>query len=341
MTEKPAALGYRMPAEWEPHVGTWLAWPHNLDYWPDMQAMESLYVSIIRALMEGEDVYLLVNDEVLGKSVEDILNRENLDRVRVHIIPTNDIWIRDYGPNFLVGGVAESIACNQWIFNSWGGKYDMPEDACVADTLASGLGWRVFPTGVILEGGAIEVNGKGTCMTTEQCLLNKNRNTQLSRDEVNRLLQDYLGVGKVIWCKRGVQGDDTDGHIDNLARFVNADTVLCTWEEDLADANYTNLKENYEILKRSTNQDGKPLNVIRLPMPGYVGDETTRWPASYANFYIGNHAVLVPAFNHPNDAKAVALLKNFFPDRKVVSIPSRTLITGQGGLHCITQQQPG
>ncbi|MFQ5672302.1 MAG: agmatine/peptidylarginine deiminase [Nitrospinales bacterium] len=344
MSETPAALGYRMPAEWEPHSATWLTWPHDRDYWPDMRAMESLYVAMIDALAEGESIHLLVNDNTLAQSVVEKLSRENRDRVELHLVPTNDIWIRDYGPNFLsadAGGGRKKLACNRWLFNAWGGKYDMRDDARAARILAGRAGWPTFQPDMVLEGGAIEVNGKGTCLTTEQCLLNPNRNTGLTREQVERRLSDFLGVRKIIWCKGGIRGDDTDGHIDNLARFVNSNTVLCAWEEDEADANYANLKENCEILCRAEDQDGNPLNVVRLPMPGYVGDGQTRWPASYANFYIGNRAVLVPIYNHANDRAAMDLIGGFFPDRRVVGIPARTLITGQGGIHCITQQQPG
>jgi len=343
MSETPAALGYRMPAEWEPHAATWLTWPHDRTYWPDMQAMESLYVSMIGALAAGEPVHILVNDKTLAKAVVEKLPLEHLDRVELYIVPTNDIWIRDYGPNFLSAdaGGGKKPACNRWLFNAWGGKYEMRDDARAAQILAGRAGWTVFQPEMVLEGGAIDVNGKGTCLTTEQCLLNPNRKTGLTRGQVERRLKDFLGIRKIIWCKGGIQGDDTDGHIDNLARFVNANTVLCAWEEDEADANYTNLKENYEVLRQAGDQDGNPLDVVRLPMPGYVGDAQNRWPASYANFYIGNRAVLVPAYNHANDRAALELIGRFFPDRQIVGIPARTLITGQGGVHCITQQQPG
>lgn len=345
MNNPPTSRGYRMPAEWEPHTSTWLTWPQTEEFWPDamMDAMESVYVSMIRALTTGENINLLVNSKAKAKSVEALLTKDKIPvgRVHIHIIPTNDVWIRDYGPNFIVGpGGSGKLAFNKWDFNSWGDKYDFTDDREVTTALVPKLGISVFHPGIVLEGGAIEVNGVGTCITTEQCLLNNNRNGELTRADMEKFLQDYLGVRKVIWCKGGCVGDDTDGHIDNLARFVTPNTVLCAWEENLADVNHANLKKNHEALLEAVDQDGKKLNVIRIPMPEYIANEKTRLPASYANFYIGTRAVLVPAYNHPNDQKVQDLLKEFFPDREVVGIPSRTLITGYGGIHCITQQQP-
>lgn len=335
-----------MPAEWEPHSGVWLAWPHNLTYWSEREIgeLETLYGSMVRALAGGETIEILVNDGDRAKAVAQKLRKDDipLDRVNFHVIPTDDVWVRDYGPNFLVSeSTDEKTAFNQWQFNAWGEKYAMPRDGRVAAALSAKLGIRTFRPGLVLEGGAIEVNGKGTCITTEQCLLNKNRNGgRLGRAEIEGYLRDYLGVEKIIWCQSGLEGDDTDGHIDNLARFVNANTVLCAFEEDVSDINHENLKNNYDILRQATDQDGGKLNVIRLPMPGNVSDGNARLPASYANFYIGNKAVLVPAYDGPNDQAAAELIGSFFPRRDIVGIPSRALIAGLGGIHCVTQQQP-
>lgn len=334
-----------MPAEWEPHAGTWLSWPHNPNTWPgqDMALVEAVYIEIIRALHTGEKVNLLVNSAEVSVSVTARLKQAgvSLEAVRMHVIPTNDAWIRDYGPNFLVrSNPGNPLAFNKWHFNSWGGKYQWDRDEKVGLTLADQLGMPVFHPGIILEGGAIDCNGQGVCLTTEQCLLNKNRNPDLGRGDMERYLEDYLGVRKVIWCQGEMEGDDTDGHIDNLVRFVNSNTVLTAWEDDPQDPNHKCLKENHEILKAATDQDGKPLNVVRLPMPGYVVDEDTRLPASYANFYIGNKVVVLPVYGQPNDETAKTLLQKYFPTRKVVCIPSNTFIWGLGGIHCVTQQQP-
>ncbi|MFQ5716723.1 MAG: agmatine/peptidylarginine deiminase, partial [Nitrospinales bacterium] len=220
MTDKPASLGYRMPAEWEPHSSVWLAWPHNLEYWSEgeIRELETLYSSMILALAGGETIDLLVNDGDRAKAAAQKLREDNipLDRVNFHVIPTDDLWIRDYGPNFLVSeSTSEKTAFNQWQFNAWGGKYAMPRDGRVAATLSAKLGIRTFRPNLVLEGGAIEVNGKGTCITTEQCLLNKNRNGGLARAEIEGYLKDYLGVEKIVWLQGGLEGDDTDGHIDN------------------------------------------------------------------------------------------------------------------------------
>lgn len=340
----PASLGYNMPAEWEPHAATWLTWPHNPQTWPgqDMVEVESAYLEMIRALAPGETVNILVRDDATKNRVLDELKRDALSSVVLHIIPTNDSWARDYGPNFLVRTKANGreVALNKWNFNSWGGKYNWEKDNEAGSRIAALTGHKRFDPGIILEGGAIEVNGAGVCLTTESCLLNPNRNTGLGRGEMETYLKNYLGVQKIIWLNGDMEGDDTDGHIDNLARFVSPGTILCAYEDDESDPNYAGLKSNYEKLKSATDQDGKPFNIVRLPMPGYVGSETERLPASYANFYIGNHAVLLPMYGHPNDDKARRILQESFPDRKVVGITSHILVWGLGSCHCLTQQQP-
>jgi agmatine deiminase len=341
----PVALGYRMPAEWEPHSATWLSWPHNSNTWPgqNMAHVEAVYIDIIRALHTGETVNLLVNSAEISDSVASRLSQAgvSLDAVRIHVIPTNDAWIRDYGPNFIVRpGVDKPIAFNKWHFNSWGGKYKWDKDEQVGLTIADRLDMPVFHLDIILEGGAIECNGQGVCITTEQCLFNKNRNPNLGREDMEHYLKDYLGVRKVIWCQGEIEGDDTDGHIDNLMRFVSPNTILTAWEDDPQDPNHKCLKENLETLKAATDQDGKAFNVVRLPMPGYVLGNKSRLPASYANFYIGNQVVLLPVYGHPNDETARSIVQKHFPTRKVVCIPSQTFIWGLGGIHCVTQQQP-
>ena len=343
MNETPASLGYRMPAEWEPHSGTWLTWPHNLETWPDqdMQQVETEFLSIIHPLAKDESVHILVNDEKMGDSVASTLNDNNVEmkNIFLHDIPTNDSWIRDYGPNFIVqsDGI---VATNDWDFDSWGRKYKWELDDLAGTVIAEKLGLHHFKPEIVLEGGAIEVNGAGTCITTESCILNPNRNNGISREALETTLKNYLGVSKIIWLHGEIQGDDTDGHIDNLARFVNPTTMVCVVEEDENDPNYPCLKKNFDRLKTATDQDDKPLEIIALPMPGHIGSPSERLPASYANFYIANKSVLVPVYNQPNDKQALAILEPLFPEREIIPIPSTTLIWGLGGVHCLTKQQP-
>ncbi|MEE9259157.1 MAG: agmatine deiminase family protein, partial [Nitrospinaceae bacterium] len=335
-----------MPAEWEPHTATWLTWPHNRETWPkqDMAQVKSAYVAMVRALSTGETVNILVNnDSEKERIAEKLLNAAiTADSIELHIIPTDDSWIRDYGPNFLVRETpaGREAALNKWKFDSWGGKYEWEQDNRAGSEIAGLVECPRFDPGIVLEGGAVEVNGVGTCLTTESCLLNKNRNGGLGRDEMESYLKNYLGVRKIVWLNGSLEGDDTDGHIDNLARFVNPSTILCAYEENAKDRNFSGLKNNLELLESATDQDGNVFDVVRLPMPGYVGSKSERLPASYANFYIGNRAVLLPTFGHPNDTRAHELLQNFFPEREIIGIPSQVLVWGLGSVHCLTQQEP-
>jgi agmatine deiminase len=345
MESTPVDHGYRMPAEWEPHSATWLAWPQNKDYWQGeaMILIEKAYLLAVKSLSSEEHVHILANNDKAANHISQELTEEgvSISHFSIHIMPTKDIWIRDYGPNFLVPlNSANPIRLNRWLFNSWGGKYEMEDEKNVSPLIADKLKILPFLPNIVLEGGAIEVNGQGLCLTTEECLLNKNRNDGPSKTTMESYLMKFLNVSKVIWCKGGMEGDDTDGHIDNLARFVSPDTVVCVYEENQHDPNFDNLKNNYEILSTSTDQNGNPLNVIKLPTPGFVKDENGRFPASYANFYIGNNVVLVPSYEHPNDDTVCEILKTYFPDRTLLKIPSKTFITGNGGIHCASQQQP-
>ena len=343
----PADLGFRMPAEWEPHSATWLTWPHNLDTWPgqDMSKIEGVYVQIIKALARGEKVHLLVNRDSEAFRLNKLIKSSTPtnENIIIYSIPTNDSWIRDYGPNFLVRDTPSGkreVSANIWKFDSWGGKYEWDLDDRVGGNLMDLMGITHFKPGIILEGGAIEVNGQGICITTEQCLLNPNRNGGIEKAEMESYLKRYLGVQDIIWCQGNIEGDDTDGHIDNLVRFVNPDTVLCASEDNKSDPNYSCLKENLRILESFKGANGKSLNIVKLPMPGRIDTEEGRMPASYANFYIGNQAVLLPTYNHRNDARAEFILGKCFPDRKIVSIACETFIWGLGAIHCVTQQQP-
>ncbi len=339
----PRELGYSIPAEWDRHDTIWLSWPHDPVTFPDrVEKVEAVYAQIIAAIHTSEKVNLFVLDEAMKAKAEAMLAKKKVDLEKVNfwVHEYADVWFRDYGPIF-VKNKEKRLAMVHWIFNAWGGKYEtlMP-DTRLPEIINEKLKLPYFRPGIVLEGGSIDVNGKGTLLTTEQCLLNKNRNPKLSREEIEGYLKDYLGVTKVIWLKEGIAGDDTDGHVDDIARFVNPTTVLCAFEEDPKDENYPLLKETYELLLRSKNQDGKPLNVIKLPMPGFVGDKDGRLPASYANFYIGTKVVLVPVFGHKNDKPALDIIQKAFPERKVVGIGCSDLVYGLGTLHCISQQQP-
>ena len=342
----PLALGYHMPAEWEKHEAIWLSWPYDMDSFPEIEPVENAYVAIIRAIHESEIVNLLVKDWMMQDEVIVRLKKENVDlkRIKFHLISYADVWFRDYGPTFLVNRdkpAAEGrVAAVNWIFNAWGEKYaELMDDARIGDLINEDLKMKFFKPGIVLEGGSIDVNGCGTVLTTEQCLLNRNRNPSLRKEEIEVYLREFLGAKKVIWLKEGIAGDDTDGHVDDIARFVNPKTILCAYEEDTSDENYLPLKENYEMLCGETDQDGQPLKVIKLPMPGKVGDER-RLPASYANFYIGNEVVMVPVFGHKNDQRALAIIQEAFPERQVVGINCREMVHGLGTVHCISQQQP-
>ena len=341
MNETPSSLGYRMPAEWETHSGTWLTWPHNPETWPeqDMQQVETEFMGIIRPLAKNESVHILVNDEDMENAVESTLNANNVEmkNIFLHDIPTNDSWIRDYGPNFIIQSDGK-VAANDWDFDSWGRKYKWELDDLAGTVIAEESGLHHFKPEIVLEGGAIEVNGAGTCVTTESCILNPNRNNGISRDAMETVLKDYLGISKVIWLHGEMEGDDTDGHIDNLARFVNPTTMVCAIEEDDEDPNYRCLKNNFDHLRSASDQDDNLFEIVALPMPGYIG--SPRLPASYANFYIANKSVLVPVYGHPNDKRALSILEPLFPEREIIPIPSTTLILGLGGVHCLTQQQP-
>ncbi len=341
----PRSLGYRMPAEWAPHRATWLSWPHSRDNWPtQLEQVRAVWVQMIVELSAVEQVGLLVNDESAERDVAARLKRAGaaLDRVSFLRVPTTDVWMRDYGPTFVTRSTTESpLALNDWIFNGWGGKYESyEEDERVAKAIAALLKVPVFAHPVVLEGGSIEVNGAGTCLTTEQCLLNKNRNPNLSRREIEQFLNDVLDAGHVIWLGEGVAGDDTDGHIDDIARFVDPHTVVCIREANSRDENYRRLEENFERLQGATDQDGDKLNIVTLPCPNAIWYDGSRLPASYANFYIAKDIVLVPVFDDPHDGRALGVLRELFPDRKVIGLRCNEVVVGLGAIHCVTQQEP-
>ncbi len=341
----PRSLGYSMPAEWARHRATWLAWPHNLETWPtDLEQVRDVWVQMISALSRHEQVYLLVNDESSKREVAGRLKktRAATENVTLLQIPTVDVWMRDYGPTFVTRySVEQPLAFNDWIFNGWGRKYKSYEDDDrVAREIATLLKVPVFDHTIVLEGGSIEVNGAGTCLTTEQCLLNKNRNPFLTPPGIEQCLRDSLGVDHVIWLGEGIVGDDTDGHIDDIARFVNPTTVVCIVEANSKDENYGFLQDNYERLKNARDQNGEKLSIVTLPCPSPIYYEGARLPASYANFYIANEVVLVPVFDDPKDAEALGILQDLFPDHKVIGLRGNEVVAGLGALHCVTQQEP-
>ena len=346
MPDTPAALGYRMPAEWEPHAATWLAWPHNEDTWPGrrLPRVRDIFLDMIEALHQDETVHLLVNDAAAAEQVGQRIHDRGLDArvIKLHEVPTADVWLRDSGPIFLTGADPQPpLAASAWRFNAWGGKYDdLQADAGLSQRIASRLGVPCFEPGMVLEGGALDVNGSGACLTTEQCLLHPNRNPDLQRADIERHLGATLGVCHIIWLGSGIVGDDTDGHVDDVARFVAPDTVVCAVETDSQDANFAPLQDNFRRLQAATDARCRPLDVVPLPMPGRVGSSQERLPASYANFYIANGAVLVPTYDHPNDDRALRTLQDLFPGRRVVGIACEPLVWGLGAIHCVTQQQP-
>jgi agmatine deiminase len=352
----PSELGYFMPAEWVRHSATWLSWPKDPLTWPDrVPEVEKIFLQMMAALAPNETVNLLVDDEQTQAAVKSRCAFAGADNIHFHQIPTVDSWIRDYGPNFLVnvsGGAAAGdrgeLAYNDWIFNAWGNKYqELKQDDAIPALLEAELCVPRFEPGIVLEGGSIEVNGAGVVMTTEQCLLNPNRNPQLDRTTIEAYLRNYLGVRQVLWLGEGIVGDDTDGHIDDIARFVSPTTIICALEEDPADANYKLLQDNFERLQKATDALGRSFEIVTLRMPGVVAalnNSTSRnldrLPASYANFYIANNVVLVPIFGHANDLRALETIQRLFPTRRALGINCEPLVWGMGTIHCVTQQQP-
>ncbi|MGH8496934.1 MAG: agmatine deiminase family protein [Gammaproteobacteria bacterium] len=345
-SQTPVALGYRLPAEWEPHQATWLSWPHNRASWPGaFEHVEPIMAHAVAALASGETVRINVLDAGHERRVRGYLDAAGADlaRVRFHAFPTDDAWCRDHGAIFVTRPSArgEPLAAIDCDFNAWGGKYPpFDQDDDIARRMAEALAVPRFTAGMVLEGGSIDANGDGTLLTTEQCLLNPNRNPGMERSRIEARLGELFGARKVLWLGDGIAGDDTDGHVDDLTRFVSRDTVVTVVEADRADVNFAPLRENRERLAGMTLADGEPLQVIELPMPAPVLHQGERLPASYANFYIANTVVLMPAFEDPADETAAALLRGCFPTRRIVPIDCRKLTVGLGAFHCLTQQVP-
>jgi agmatine deiminase len=335
-----------MPAEWAPHRGTWLSWPHKEASWPGkFGPVPAIFARMVRHLADHEEVHINVAGPGMEQQVRRLLADEGAGAGNVcfHHNPTNDAWCRDHGPIFVQrdGEHGREEAVVDWKFNAWGDKYPPYDlDDVIPTRVAREYGLPVFHPGIVLEGGSIEVNGRGTLLTTEACLLNPNRNPTLDRDAIEAYLRAYLGVRHILWLGDGIAGDDTDGHVDDLTRFVDERTVVTVVEDDPADENYEPLQQNLERLRGMRDQDGRPLRVVTLPMPRALFHEEQRLPASYANFYIANGLVLLPTYDPDRDEEARHTLQELFPTREVIGIDCTDLVWGLGAFHCASQQWP-
>src|SRR5664279_10466 len=341
----PKELGYRFPAEFELHAATWLSWPHKEASWPGkIASIYTPYCLFIKALAENEPVHInVVNDEMKSFAIERLQAvSANMESVKFYTNPTNDAWCRDHGPAFLINpGAAQPKIIIDWNYNAWGNKYPPFDlDDRIPTLIAQAYQIPVLYPEIVMEGGSVDFNGEGTLITSESCLLNQNRNPHLSRSGIESYLEAYDGVDQVLWVKDGIVGDDTDGHIDDTVRFINEDSVLAVVEEKRTDENYAILQHNLAELKTKRLLNGKQLNVIELPMPDKLVYEDQRLPASYANFYIANGLVVVPTFRSTKDDRAMRIIQEAFPDRKVVGIDSVDIIWGLGSFHCLSQQEP-
>jgi agmatine deiminase len=338
----PKKQGYTFPAEWAKHEATWLSWPHKEASWPGkIETIYEPYCLFIKAVAKGEKVRINVKDEAMRATAIAQLERvrADLSQIEFYFNETNDAWCRDHGPAFVVKGNQKAVV--DWGYNAWGNKYPPFDlDDIVPTKIAEHFKLPLFTPDIVMEGGSVEFNGAGTILTSEACLLNENRNPHLDKAQIETYLKEFYGAEQVLWVGDGIVGDDTDGHIDDITRFVNEDTVLTAVESNPLDENYLLLQENLERLKAMTLPDGRKLNIIHLPMPSPVIHEDTRLPASYANFYIANAAVIVPTFRDVNDKIALDIIQNAFPDREVIGIDSTDIIWGLGSFHCLSQQEP-
>jgi len=341
----PKELGYRFPAEFEPHTATWLSWPHKEDSWPGkIERIYTPYCLFIKALAENESVHINVSNEEMKLFATEKLQAVSADlgKIKFYTHPTNDAWCRDHGPAFLINpGATQPKIIVDWNYNAWGNKYPPFDlDDRIPTLIATAYQIPVLYPDIIMEGGSVDFNGKGTLITSESCLLNENRNPLLSRSGIEAYLEAYYGVEQILWVKDGIVGDDTDGHIDDTVRFFNEDSVLVAVEENKSDENYGILQQNLSDLKKMRLINGKQLNLVELPMPDKVIYEDQRLPASYANFYIANGLVVVPTFRCANDERALQIIQHAFPERKVTGIDSTDIIWGLGSFHCLSQQEP-
>lgn len=347
----PKKQGFSFPAEWEKHEATWLSWPHKHESWPGkIETIYEPYCQFIKIVATGEKVRINVKDEAMKAFAVSELKKVDADlsQIEFYFNESNDAWCRDHGPAFVVKkadtgqrSTANEKAIVDWGYNAWGGKYPPFDlDDVIPTKIAKHFNLPLFTPDIVMEGGSVEFNGAGTILTSKACLLNENRNPHLNQEQIETYLKEYYGAEQVLWVGDGIIGDDTDGHIDDITRFVNEDTVLTVVESNPLDENYILLQENLAALKEMKLLNGKPLNIIKLPMPSPVIYEDTRLPASYANFYIANAAVIVPTFRDVNDQKALDIIQEAFPDRKVIGIDSTDIIWGLGSFHCLSQQEP-
>jgi agmatine deiminase len=340
----PAELGFSFPAEWAKHTATWLSWPHKEESWPGkIETIYKPYCEFIKIVAEGELVRINVADADMEAFAKSELEKVGADlgKIEFYHFASNDAWCRDHGPAFLINTATKQKAIVDWGYNAWGGKYPPFDlDDVIPTKIAEHFGLPVYHPGIVMEGGSVDFNGAGTILTTTACLLNENRNPHLNQEQIEAYLKSYYGADQILWLGDGIVGDDTDGHIDDITRFVSEDTVVTVIEENEADENYHLLQENLGTLKTFRLPDGRPLNIVELPMPSPVVYDGQRLPASYANFYIANSAVIVPTYRDKNDEKALRILQDCFPDRKVVGIDSTDIIWGLGSFHCLSQQEP-
>ncbi len=351
----PGAPGYRMPAEWEPHEATLLTWPHDERHWPGLfEHVAAIWARMVKELEQGEDVHVLLHDDATARVAETAMKDAGVvgKRVRLHRVPNDFSWARDHGPIVVKNGNGDRLFLD-WIFNGWGGQWDVSNDDQIPLHFSRILGANTLKVPMVLEGGSIDVNGCGTLLTTENCLLNPNRNPSLTKADIEENLKKYLGLKKILWLREGIQGDDTSGHVDDLTRFVGPRTVVTIVSDDPEDPDYAPLQENLRRLKTMTDQDDRPLEILTItqPKPVLVNEheptkatrsakEGYRIPASYANFYVANECVLLPVWDDPRDAAAIETLQACFPTRRIVPIDSRILTWGFGSFHCVTQQIP-
>lgn len=344
MNPTPAQQGYFFPGEFARHDATWLSWPHKEASWPGkIETIYPIYARFIKAVAEGERVCINVADEAMKQKALRHLQavEADLSRVEFFLHPTNDAWCRDHGPAFLINPAEKKKMIVDWGYNAWGGKYPPFDlDDVVPTRIAHHYHSPVVHPGIVMEGGSVEFNGRGTLLTTTACLLNPNRNPHLNQEQIEAYLRDYYGVTNILWLGDGIIGDDTDGHIDDLTRFVNEDTVVTVVEHNRSDENYAPLKENVELLEKLKLENGRSIKIVELPMPAPVVYEDQRLPASYANFYISNNYVVVPTFRDKQDDVALDILQKHFPDRKVLGLDSWDIIWGLGSFHCLSQQEP-
>jgi agmatine deiminase len=343
--QTPKELGYYFPAEFAPHTATWLSWPHKEASWPGkIETIYPFYSQFIKEVAKGEEVCINVIDDAMKAFAIKCLHEAGADlgKIKFFIHPTNDAWCRDHGPAFLINPHADiKKVIVDWGYNAWGNKYPPFDlDDVIPTLIGKHCNIPVYHPGIVMEGGSVEFNGQGTLLTSTACLLNPNRNPHLNQQQIEEYLYNYYGVEQVLWVDEGIVGDDTDGHIDDTVRFVNANTVLTVVEENKQDENYGLLQHNLRQLQQMRLLNGQQLNIIELPMPDAIVYEDQRLPASYANFYIANAAVIVPTYRCANDDKALQIIQQNFPGRKVIGIDSTDIIWGLGSFHCLSQQEP-